>query len=130
MLGNRPRVTGQFADGRNVDNLLGIGVERKALGDLPDEDLSILGSGSDDVVVEGVPACLSASVQEPRARGTIPIGIEDSSGVSTKQRDLVRHLSSLFQGDDGERAATRRVPIDGEEFGVGLVIPLISAPAS
>lgn len=105
-------------------------MEREALGDLPDEDLSILGSGSDDVVVEGVPVCLSANAREPGARGTIPIGIEDSSGVSAEQRDLVRHLSSLFQGDDGERATTRGIPIDGEEFGIGLVIPLISAPAS
>lgn len=40
--------------------------------------------------------------------------------MTAKQRDLVWELATLVEGDDGKGAATRRVPIDGEVFGVGL----------
>lgn len=50
-----PRVSPELADGRYVRDHLGIRVQRKALGDLPNEDLAILRSRRDDVVVERVP---------------------------------------------------------------------------
>lgn len=49
---------------------------------------------------------------ELRGRKSIPIRVENRSGMSAKQRDLVGHLSSLAQGDDGECAAARCIPID------------------
>jgi hypothetical protein len=48
-------VTSQLHDGRNVDNLLGISMQGEVLGNLPDKDFAIFGSGGDDAVVERVP---------------------------------------------------------------------------
>lgn len=50
-----PRVSSELAHRRYVGNHLSIRVQRKALGNLPDEDLAILRSRRDDVVVERVP---------------------------------------------------------------------------
>lgn len=40
--------------------------------------------------------------------------------MSAKQWYLVRDLASLAQGNDGERAATARLPVDREILGVDL----------
>jgi hypothetical protein len=48
-------VTSELAHGRDIDNLLGVGVQRKILGNLPDKDLAIVGGRGDNVVVERVP---------------------------------------------------------------------------
>lgn len=55
-----PRVASQLAHGRNVNDILSVGVESEALGDLPDEDLAIFRRRGDDVVVERVPRTTSA----------------------------------------------------------------------
>jgi hypothetical protein len=52
---NQPGVTSELAHGRDIDNLLGVGVQRKILGNLPDKDLAIVGGRGDNVVVERVP---------------------------------------------------------------------------
>lgn len=53
-----PGVPGQFAHWRHVCGLLSVGEESEVLGDLPYKDLAIVGAGSDDTVVEGVPVCV------------------------------------------------------------------------
>lgn len=50
-----PGVASKLAHGRDVGDFLGVGVEGKVLGDLPQEDLAIFGGGSDEAIVEGVP---------------------------------------------------------------------------
>lgn len=50
-----PGVAGKLAHGVHVGDLLGVGVEGKVLGDLPNENLAILGGRGDDPVVERVP---------------------------------------------------------------------------
>ena len=93
----------QFADGGDVDNLLCIGVQREVLGDLPDEDTAIVGSGCNHMVVERV-----------------PVGVEDGCGVAAEERDLVRELAALLERDDCKCAATASLPVDRKELGVGL----------
>lgn len=97
------RQLGGWAD---ILNLLSIGIEGEIPWHLPDEDLAILGAGSNDAVVEGV-----------------PIGVEDCGCVAPEQRYLVWEFSALFEGDDGECASTARFPIDREIFGVDLGDP-------
>lgn len=50
----------ELAHGRDVGNLLGVGIECKVLGHLPQEYLSIFGAGSDNAVVERIPMRQSA----------------------------------------------------------------------
>jgi hypothetical protein len=52
-------VTGQFANGGNVDNLVAVCVEGEVLWDFPNEDLSIVGGRGNDAVVERVPGLVS-----------------------------------------------------------------------
>lgn len=51
-----PRVPRQLGHGCNVGRLFGVGEESKVFWHLPYEDLAVVGSGGDDVVVEGVPS--------------------------------------------------------------------------
>ena len=53
-------------------------------------------------------------------RFAVPIGIEHGGSVTSKQRDLVGKLAPLVQGNDGECAAARGVPIDRQILGVDL----------
>ena len=63
-------MTSKLAHGRDISNLLGVGVQRKILGDLPDKDLSIVGGRGDNVVVERVPwLSVSTLLTEERAQG-------------------------------------------------------------
>lgn len=69
---------GQLAHWHHVCRLLSIREEGKVFGDLPYEDLAIVGAGSDDTVVEWVPVC-----------------VQHYSCMSAEQRYNVRHLSPL-----------------------------------
>lgn len=51
----------ELADRCDVLWLLGVGMEGEVLWDLPDEDFPIVGCGSDDTVVEGVPGRMVSS---------------------------------------------------------------------
>ena len=93
----------ELAERRNVDNLIGVGVQRKVLGHLPHKNTGVVGGGGNNVVVEGVPVC-----------------VEDGGRVAAEEGDLVRDLAALVDRDDGECAATARLPIDREVLGVGL----------
>ena len=53
-------------------------------------------------------------------RFAVPVGIEHGGSVTSKQRDLVGKLAPLVQGNDGECAAARGVPIDRQVLGVDL----------
>jgi hypothetical protein len=86
-----------------VRDLLGVCVERKVLGNLPDEDLAVLGGRGDDAIVERV-----------------PVGVEYGGGMSPEEGNLVGQLALLVERDDGERAAARGVPIDRQVLGVDL----------
>jgi hypothetical protein len=57
---------------------------------------------------------MSAILLESRGGGFdhVPVGIENSGCVSSKQRDLVGQLASFVQGNDCECAAARGVPVD------------------
>lgn len=48
-------MSSQLAHGCNVCWLFGVGEESKVLGHLPNKDLAVVGTGGDNVVVEGVP---------------------------------------------------------------------------
>lgn len=50
-----PRMPRQLAHGCNVCWLFSVGEKREVLGHLPYEDLAVVGSGGDNMVVEGVP---------------------------------------------------------------------------
>ncbi len=71
----------------------------------------------------------SASQSTGRA-AALPVGVENGSRVAAKQRDLVGELATLVERDDGKGAAARRVPIDGEVFGVDLLRSRQSASLS
>jgi hypothetical protein len=86
-----------------VRDLLGVCVERKVLGNLPDEDLAVLGGRGDDAIVERV-----------------PVGVEYGGGMSPEEGNLVGQLALLVERDYGERAAARGVPIDRQVLGVDL----------
>jgi hypothetical protein len=45
-----------------VRDFFSVCVKSEALRDLPDEDLSVLGSGGDDAIVEGVPPAMLAKL--------------------------------------------------------------------
>jgi len=48
-------MSGQFADWSNVCRLLSVAVQGKALRDLPDENLSIIGTGSNNSIIKWIP---------------------------------------------------------------------------
>jgi hypothetical protein len=93
----------QLAHGRDIGDDLGVDVESKILGHLPDEDLSIVRGRGDDAVVEGVPIC-----------------VEHRGSVASEKGYLVGQLSALVEGNDGEGTAASRLPVDREVFGVHL----------
>lgn len=101
--GHLPRVAAQLADRFHVLGLLGIGAQLEVLGYLPEEDLAVVGGRGDDRVVEGT-----------------PVRVQHNRGVSTKERDLVGQLASLFQGNHSERATTASFPVHGNVLGIGL----------
>jgi hypothetical protein len=94
---------GQLAHWLHICGLFSVGKECEVLGDLPYEDLAIVGAGSDDTVVEGV-----------------PVRVQHHSCVSAEQRYYVGDLSPLVQWDDSECATATRLPIDREVFWVDL----------
>lgn len=65
-----PRVAAKLAHGGNVGNLLGVGVECEALGDLPDKDLAIIGGRGNHAIIERVPSNKSVS-QKLRRRASM-----------------------------------------------------------
>lgn len=93
----------ELADGCNVDNLLCVSVQRKAVGDLPHKDAAVVGGRGQDMVVERV-----------------PVGVEHGRRVAAEEGDLVGDLAALVDGDDGECATAAGLPIDREVLGVGL----------
>lgn len=46
----------ELAHRRHISDFFGVSVQSKVLGDLPHKDLAVFGTGSNDTVVEGVPA--------------------------------------------------------------------------
>lgn len=102
----------QLAHWLDVCGLLSIREESEVPGDLPYKDLAIVGAGSDDAVVEGVPVC-----------------IQNHSGMPTEQRYHIGHLSPLVQRDDRECATATRLPIDRKVFRVDLYYRKTSALA-
>lgn len=56
-----PRVSGQLAHGSDVSGLLCVCEEGEVLGNLPYEDLAIVGAGGDNAVIERVPASRKVS---------------------------------------------------------------------
>lgn len=54
-LSDLARVAGELCDWGDVGWFFGVAVERETFWDLPDEDLSVVGAGGYDAVVEWVP---------------------------------------------------------------------------
>lgn len=78
-------------------------LERRRL-DGPDEGLAVLAGRGDDSVVEGG-----------------PVSVKDRAGVAAGEGDEVRELGGEAvlgkgggEGEDGERASPRRVPVEGD----------------
>lgn len=129
-LSNLACVPGELADRGDILWLLGVGVQREALWDLPYEDLPIVGSGCDNAIVEGVP--MRKGQLELLRKGNsplLPVSIENRRGVSSEQWDLFRQTTFLIQWDDGECTAAAGLPVYGEVFGVNLSSS-ISSPKS
>ena len=107
---------------RDIRNLLCVGVEGEAIRDFPDEDLAIFRGRCYNAIVERVPPrMLAARVHVScESAGCVPVGVENGGSVAAKQRDLVGELPSFFQGDDGECATARRIPIDRDVLGIDL----------
>lgn len=96
-------MSGQLAHWCHICGLFGVGEEGEVLGDLPYEDLAIIGAGRNDAVVEGV-----------------PVGVQHYSCMPAEQRYNVGYLSPLVQRDDRECATATRFPVDREVFRVDL----------
>lgn len=84
--------------------------------------LAIVGTRSNDRVVEGVPV-------NGRQGGVgwesgvvlgAPVGVEDGGRVATEQGQDIRELSTLIDRNDSKGAATAGLPIDREVLGIGL----------
>jgi hypothetical protein len=98
-------VTAQFANRCNVLDVIGIGIgaHGEVVWNPPEEDLSVVGTGGNQVIVE-----------------RIPVSVEHDCGVAPKQRDAFRKLATLLKGNDGEGTTTTSFPIDRKVFRVNL----------
>ena len=59
----------------------------------------------------------------------VPVGVENGSSVSAKERDLIGSLAPLLQGNDSKGTAARSIPIDRDVLRVDL-FAAVSAGAS
>lgn len=50
----------------------------------------------------------------------VPVGIQHGRRVAAEKRNLVWDLAPLVEGNNGKCAATARLPVYREIFGVGL----------
>jgi hypothetical protein len=94
-------VSAQFSYRHDILWLFRVGAQGEVVRHPPQAHLSIVTSTSKDVVVERV-----------------PVVIQHGGSVSSEQRHGIRQLSTLFQRDDGECAAARRLPVDRQVLGV------------
>lgn len=91
----------KLSNRRDILRLFRVGAQGEVVRDPPQAHLSVVTSTGKDVVVERV-----------------PVVVQHGGGVSPEQRHGVGQLSTLFQRDDGECAAARRLPVDGQVLGV------------
>ena len=117
---NQPHMPGQPRAGGNVCWFLCIGMQTEALWHLPDEDFAIVGSRSNERVVERTPVRRSACVIPPPSRSFVPVSVEYSGGMAAEEGYLLWETAALVDGNDSKRATTAGFPIDGDVFWVGL----------
>jgi hypothetical protein len=84
--------------------------------------LAIIGTGGNQRVVERIP---NGSVSFAMSiicllLQRLPIGIENSSRVSSEQRDLLGEFSSLFKRNDRKGTATTGLPVHSQILRVDL----------
>lgn len=99
----------------DILGLFRIGAHAEVVRNPPEAHLSVVTSTGEDIVVERV-----------------PIVVQHGGGMSSEQRHHIRQLSTLFQGDDSECAAARRLPVDRHVFGVtfyNVGVPSVLADA-
>jgi hypothetical protein len=94
-------VSAQFANRCDILWLFRIRAQGEVVRNPPQAHLSIVTSTGKNVVVERV-----------------PVVVQHGGGVSSEQRHGIGHLSTLLQRDDGECAASGRLPVDGQVLGV------------
>jgi hypothetical protein len=85
--------------------------------------LAIVGTRCDQRVIEGVPIVITSVSSTQKAytkRCSLPVSVQDSGGVSSKQGYFLRDFSSLLQGDDGECTAATSFPVDCQVLGIDL----------
>lgn len=103
MLSILPSMSGQLSNRHHILGLLGIGAQGEVVRHLPQAHLSVITGTGDNVIVEGA-----------------PVVIQHGGSVSPEQWHHLRQLSTLLQRDDGECAAARGLPVDGQVFGVAF----------
>lgn len=103
MLSILPSMSGQLSNRHHILGLLGIGAQGEVVRHLPQAHLSVVAGTGDNVIVEGA-----------------PVVIQHGGSVSPEQWHHLRQLSTLLQRDDGECAAARGLPVDGQVFGVAF----------
>jgi len=135
-------VAGESSYGSNIRWLFSIGEDSKVLWYFPNEDLflmsmcvylmypSVLALPSSEA--EEINESLNGLLYGNQCRALyyptvwisiasiVPVGVEDSCGVSTEKRKLLWHATPLVDGNDSECASTAGLPIDGDVFGIGL----------
>jgi hypothetical protein len=84
--------------------------------------LAIVGTRSDDRVVERVPANgrQGGVGSESGVILGAPVGVEDGGRVATEQGHDIGELATLIDRNDSKGAATAGLPIDRQVLGVGL----------
>lgn len=117
-------MTSELADRGNVLWLLSIRVQRESVRNLPDEDLSIVGSGSNDTVVEGIPMRTRQLESQVYCKQggphCSPVSIKHRRSVSSEQRNLLWQATLLIQGNDSKGTTTASLPVHSEVFRVDL----------
>ena len=112
---NLPSMATELAHRHDILWLFRIGAHAEVVRNPPEAHLSIVTSTGEDVVVERV-----------------PVVIQHCGSVSPEQGHDIRQLPTLFQGDNGECAAARRLPVDRHVFGVtfyNVGVPSVLADA-
>lgn len=87
---------------------------------LPEEDLAIIGTGSYQRVVEGMPGPVSTPSSCASGVRYIPICIEYNGSVSSEERDFLGNSASFFNWNDSECTTSTGIPIHGDVLGICL----------
>jgi hypothetical protein len=87
---------------------------------LPKEDLAIIGTGSYERVVEGMPGPVSTLSSRASGVRCIPICIEYNGSVSSEEGYFLGNSASFFDWNDCECTTSTGIPIHCDVLGICL----------